>query len=800
MLPLLAMGDVFPGSVRGASHFGLGGSFNAEVVVIVNHEPFAVVVTRLGEPILVVNGRGLLRLESHEEGQERTESFGGHLDSSPKGRQSVGVDVAFVQAEHVYGIPERATRFSLRATVGTGVSAEPYRLYNLDVFEYESESNFGLYGSVPFMVAHGAGATTGALLLNSAEMYVDVGSTLREPMDALSASLFPGADAPLLRRIDTHWYAESGIIDLTLFLGPGPKDVYSALSKLTGPPQLPPLFAIAYHQCRWNYRDEADVEAVSAGFTEHNIPMDVMWLDIEHTNGKRYFTWDERLFPTPERMQNVLAETGRKMVTIVDPHIKRDSGYHVHSGATSLGYYVKTPQGSDFEGHCWPGASSYLDFTDARVRAWWAGMFGTYPGSTKSLYTWIDMNEPSVFSGPEVTMPKDMVHLDGTEHRDVHNMYGFYNQMAAYEGNLRLRTDNDRPFVLSRAFFAGSQRYGAIWTGDNAAKWDHLRVATPMLLSLAVSGITFAGADVGGFFGNPDKELLVRWYQAAAFQPFFRGHAHIDTQRREPWLFGEPYTGLIRDAIATRYALLPYVYTLFYEARIHKGPVVRPAWHEFPADQDTFASDASFMLGPAMLVQPVTQPGAATARVYLPIRPAPFTGVWYSFETHERHEGGEHEVLTPLRTIPVYYRGGSVVPSRRRIRRSSALMARDPYTLTFALDARGAARGTVYLDDGATMLFETQSRFSYRELKAAKTSAAIILSSRRIAGNPDAPFDGLVERIEVLGLDAEPTAVSPSASSSSNYPFTYHKETQSLTIKKPEMSIDSDWEVIITMP
>jgi len=254
-------------------------------------------------------------------------------------------------------------------------------------------------------------------------------------------------------------------------------------------------------------------------FEEHDFPYDVLWLDIEHTDGKRYFTWDKHLFPTPARMQQELWKQGRRMVTIVDPHIKRDGNYRIHQEAENKGLYVKREDGvSDFEGWCWPGSSGYLDFTDTNVRDWWAKQFAydKYIGSTPSLFTWNDMNEMSVFNGPEVTMQKTTKNLAGVEHREWHNIYGMLFQRATAEGLVARNTPaNDRPFVLSRSFYAGSQRWGAIWTGDNAARWDHLAIAAPMLLTIGSAGLPFAGADVGGFFGNCDAELMTRWMQVS---------------------------------------------------------------------------------------------------------------------------------------------------------------------------------------------------------------------------------------------------------------------------------------------
>ncbi|KAJ7295993.1 hypothetical protein O6H91_Y150800 [Diphasiastrum complanatum] len=569
--------------------------------VVLQHSPFQIHVRKGSEQLVSFNSKGLFHFEQlrqKREGENWEETFRSHTDSRPHGPQSVSFDVSFHKAEHVYGIPEHATRLALKPTRGTEEYSEPYRLFNLDVFEYLEESPFGLYGSIPFMLSHNQDRTTGFFWLNAAEMLIDV--------------LAPGWDKEVdneektaASSIDTQWITESGPLDAFLFVGPTPKDVVKQYTSVTGTTTIPQYFATAYHQCRWNYKDEADVKHVDSKFDEFDIPYDVIWLDIEHTDGKKYFTWDPILFPNPEEMQKKIASKGRHMVTIVDPHIKRDDGYWVHKEATEEGYYVKDVQGRDYDGWCWPGSSSYLDMVNPAIRSWWADKFSlsSYKGSTPILYIWNDMNEPSVFNGPEASMPRDNLHYGGVENRDIHNAYGYYFHMASAEGLLRRGDANDRPFVLSRAFFAGTQRVGPVWTGDNTADWDHLRASVPMILTLGLTGIAFTGADVGGFFGNPDSELLTRWYQLGAFYPFFRAHAHLDTKRREPWLFGEPYTSLIRNAIDTRYALLPYYYTLFKEASTTGVPVMRPLWMEFPKDASTYAMDDEFMVGQGLLVR-----------------------------------------------------------------------------------------------------------------------------------------------------------------------------------------------------
>ncbi|CAK9156867.1 unnamed protein product, partial [Ilex paraguariensis] len=369
---------------------------------VLRPDPFEVFVREKGgKRVLSLNSHGLFdfqQLRMKKEGEDWEEKFRGHTDSRPYGPQSVSFDVSFYGADFVYGIPEHATSLALKPTRGPGVDeSEPYRLFNLDVFEYVHESPFGLYGSIPLMISHGKSrGTSGFFWLNAAEMQIDV---LGSGWNVESLISLPSDQ----NRIDTLWMSEAGVVDSFFFVGPGPKDVVRQYTSVTGTPALPQIFATAYHQCRWNYRDEEDVQNVDSKFDEHDIPYDVLWLDIEHTDGKKYFTWDRVLFPNPDEMQKKLAEKGRRMVTIVDPHIKRDDSYHIHEEASEKGYYVRDATGKDYDGWCWPGSSSYLDMLNPEIRSWWATKFSyeNYVGSTPSLYIWNDMNEPSVFNGPE---------------------------------------------------------------------------------------------------------------------------------------------------------------------------------------------------------------------------------------------------------------------------------------------------------------------------------------------------------------------------------------------------------------
>ncbi|KAJ1720544.1 glucosidase II, partial [Coemansia erecta] len=550
------------------------------VAIRMTEDPWTLVYLVDDKPVMQLNTSGYFHFEHLRRQPESNlkdvdacweEPFEEWVDVKQRGPESFGIDITFKGFEHVYGLPEHTSPLALKDTRGNAEGAynQPYRLFNLDVFDYEIDTPMALYGSIPFMLAHSVEATVGVLWLNASETWVDVVTRKADPELGDQAS------------VNTHWFSESGSMDIFLFPGPTIAEMYSQYADVVGKTPLPREFALGYHQCRWNYDDQADVLDVNAKFHEYNIPYDVLWLDIEYTDGKRYFTWDHKAFPDPQLMQNELAQDGHKLVTITDPHIFVDRKYRIWKEGAANGYFVKDADGSsDYKGSCWPGVSSWVDFTNPEASKWMGEQYhvDNFPESTTDMFVWNDMNEPAVFDGPEHTMPRSLKHHGGWEHRDVHNLYGLLQQKSTYQGLLSRETVLKRPFVLSRSFYAGSHRYGAIWTGDNSANWEHLRMSVPMLLGCNISGMMFCGADVGGFFGNPPPDLLTRWYQLGIWYPFFRAHAQYSSERREPWVLGEPYVSYIRNAIRERYRMLPYWYTLFRETSITGMPVLRPMW------------------------------------------------------------------------------------------------------------------------------------------------------------------------------------------------------------------------------
>jgi alpha 1,3-glucosidase len=737
-----------------------------------------------------------------KKGLHATYKSGGRVVSTgslyTEGNEEPKIEFNFPDASHAYGIPEHAVDLALKRETS-------YRLMNLDVFQYKLDDPGGIYGTIPFLMAHGRERTTAVLVLNSADSSV-------KPKESATG-----------QGLDVEWRCESGMHDVFFFAGPTPAQVHRQHAQVVGPTLMPPLFSLGYHQCRWNYRSTQDSLEVDDGFDTHNIPYDVLWLDIEHTDGKRYFTWDPHTFGNPEELTTALDAKGRKLVTITDPHIKRDDNYHVHREAREQGFYVKAANGNDFEGHCWPGQSSWVDFYNAKARAWYATLFkyDRYKGSAPNVYTWIDMNEPSVFNAHEVTMDKNAQHHteDGkaVAHRDVHNMYGYYHTMAAHAGHI-LRSSGPphdkltRPFILTRSFFSGSQRYAAMWTGDNAADWGHLRKSIPMLLTLSLSNYIFVGADVGGFFNNPSTELLVRWYQAAIFTPFLRGHAHLETKRREPWLFGEENTARIRDAIALRYALLPYIYTTFFQAHDQGYTLMRPLFYDYPTEERFFAEQNAYMFGPSLLVRPVVDEAATSVDINLPDADR-----WFHFPSGEA-VAPKTSIVTmavTMSTMPAFLKGGRILPTRQRLRRSSAATVNDPITLFVAANAQGNAAGELYLDD--THSFDYQKGgYALADISLSDSTLTLRPTNAVAAPRDEAQFKTpvVVERIVLLGLKSKPTSaravvqssntVSVDASGSavaggaSRDLILVNGEHDAVIIRNPGLPVDGSWSIELT--
>jgi alpha-glucosidase len=440
-------------------------------------------------------------------------------------------------------------------------------------------------------------------------------------------------------------------IDQYVIAGPRMANVVDRYTQLTGRPALPPRWALGFHQSRWGYANASEVEAIADKYRALDIPADAIWLDIQHMRGFRSFTFDPQAFADPAAMIARLRSRGFRVITIEDPGIKVDPGWDVYDSGL--------PHFLDYTGTAWPGASRFPDFSSAATRAWW----GEHVKSVLDLGVagiWLDVNEPTTFpeGGAGTTVPDDVTAAgDGTQTTmaALHNAYALFEARATYDA---IAARGSRPFVLSRAGYAGIQRYAAVWTGDTASTWQGLEQTLPMLLGLGVSGVPFVGSDIGGYSGHATPELFARWIALGSISPFARAHVTSGVPGQEPWMFGAEVLRDSRELLRERYRLLPYLYSLADEAARTGAPLLRPLVWDFPEDPAVAEMADEAMLGPSILVAPVVVAGATTRAVYLP------AGRWYDYES-DAIVNGPATITVALRmaSLPMFVRAGAIIPT-----------------------------------------------------------------------------------------------------------------------------------------
>ena len=574
-------------------------------------------------------------------------------------------------------------------------------MWNSDIPGYGNETD-PLYQSVPFFVGLRDGRAYGFYLNNSHRTTFNLGAA-------------------------NHRYysfaAEGGVLDYFFFAGPEIARVVERYTAITGRMPLPPRWALGYQQSRWSYYPDDEVLRIARTFREKRIPADVIYLDIHYMDEYRVFTWHPERFPDPEGLLAELEALGFKVVVIVDPGVKEDDAYAVAEEGLAGDHFVRYPDGEVYVGSVWPGRSYFPDFSRTPTRTWWGGYVDRLMDQGVDGI-WNDMNEPAVWGK---AFPVEVEAVAGSFKR-VRNLYGLFMAQGTYEELVAARPE-ERPFILTRAGFAGIQRYAAVWTGDNVASWEHLELGIRMQIGLGLSGVPFVGADVGGFVGGPSPELFARWVQAGALTPFFRAHTAHDTPPQEPWAFGEEVEAISRRAIEMRYRMLPYLYTLFRESNLTGAPVLRPLFWHHQADSVAYdpAWQHQFLLGERLLVVPVTREGARDQKAYLP------EGRWLDLATEEVFDGPrEVTVDAPLDRLPMFLAGGGILPMRET-RQYVGEQSRPEIAGKLTLEVFPAAAGEfeLYEDDGTS--------FGYRD-GAYRTT--------RFSVAPADPGFDLVRRVE----------------------------------------------------
>ncbi|MFB9330804.1 TIM-barrel domain-containing protein [Paenibacillus aurantiacus] len=636
------------------------------------------------------------------------------------GRGQYGCRKRMEPDSHVYGLGEKTGFLDKKG--------EKYDMWNSDVFDPHVPEIEALYVSIPFLLHFRYDKPAYGIFLDN-----------------------PGRCAFDMRSDQESYTFQttSGTIDYYFVHGPELKDVIRGYSRLTGTMDLPPAWAIGYHQSRYSYMSQEEVLTLARTFRDKQIPCDVIYLDIHYMDEYRVFTFDPVRFPKPEAMIAELKEMGIRIVPIVDPGVKKDPEYAPYQEGIRNDYFCRKLEGEIFIGNVWPGASAFPDFTDEYVRTWW-GELHRYYTDLGIHGVWNDMNEPAVFNDSK-TMDLDVVHRnDGSPktHRELHNLYGMLMSMATQQG-LKRQLNGERPFVLTRAGYAGIQKYAATWTGDNRSFWEHLAMSIPMVLNLGLSGQPFAGPDIGGFAHHTSPELLARWTQAGAFFPYCRNHSVLESIRQEPWAFGPEIEDICRTYIRLRYRLLPYLYTLFHEAHETGLPVMRPLILEYPGDRNVYNCCDQFLVGQDLLVAPILRPSTEYRTVYLP------AGEWVDFWSGEHLEGGRHAMAyAPLAKMPMYVRAGAVIAELREETWKPVLNAEAQVALVIrAAQAGTRATGRWYEDDASTYAYE-QGAYNLLEVVSAFDPGAVSLQLRYLS-------KGLPGRRETVAVEVNDLNFSP---------------------------------------
>jgi len=573
--------------------------------------------------------------------------------------------------------------------VGLGEKAGPlnkrgnsYKNWNSDVPAYATNHD-PLYQSIPFFMGIHNQVTYGIFLDNSYLTKFNFGASTDEQFSSFSAA--------------------NGEMNYYFFGAKGLAGILRDYTWLTGRMPMPPLWSLGYQQCRWSYYPESEVIGLARKFREKNIPCDVIYLDIDYMDAYKIFTWNKDRFPRPKTMTDQLNDLGFHLAVIVDPGIKVEKGYFAYDEGVVNNFFVKYPDGRNYIGNVWPGRCHFPDFTSEPVRKWWGNSFSRLVDAGVEGF-WNDMNEPSAWgqSIPDV-LQFSFEGRNATMAR-AHNLYGLEMSRATFEGTRGLLKGR-RPFVLTRAGYAGIQRFSAVWTGDNEATDDHMLLSARMTTGMGLSGVSFVGPDLGGFIGNPSKELYLRWLSLGVYTPFFRNHSAWDTKSKEPWSFGLDIENLSRELISQRYKLLPYIYSAFYESTQSGMPVARSLAISFPFDEKVYWEkyQNEYLFGDNLLVCPVSCTQNA-AKVYLPV------GHWYRLGCDASFEGGsEITVDAPLDDLPVFVRAGAIIPMQSVVQFTD--QKPDSRLEVHVYSGKSGSTFRYYEDDGVTYDFENGSSY-----------------------------------------------------------------------------------------
>lgn len=645
--------------------------------------------------------------------------------------QYLELSTSFAAGTKTYGIGESAR---LEQALQSG---HTYTLWAADIPSISMYQN--LYSSFPFYVQLSNGVASGALLLNSNGMDVTLEST------------------------SLTFKAVGGIMDLYVFVGSTPNDVVSQYTSIVGRPTMMPYWSLGFHNCKYGYKSVYEVEDIVKKYANANIPLDTQWMDIDYMQNYRDFTFDSSNFPTSEVNSFVssLHTNGQHFVPIIDPGIMVYSGYDAYEQGMKDGIFIKDISGSPYLGQVWPGPTYFPDFLHPSAQSYWTGQIQSFYNMVPIDGIWIDMNEVSNFCNSDGNgqvcsntasngcpapgasqtdcclvckqvdssnkydyppysinnaygkLSTKTIAVSATQYGNVsvynsHNLYGLTEQIATNVALSDVR--GKRPFLLSRSSFPSTGAHSAKWTGDNGATWNDLKSSIISVVDFNIFGVPMIGADICGFIMDTTEELCARWIEVGAFYPFSRDHNTLGAAPQELYLWNT-VAEAARNALGIRYQVLPFMYTLFYHAHVEGSTVARSLWMNFPEDSNTIGKDGQFMLGNGLLISPVLDQGSTNVNAYFP------TGLWYKFSDRrldvDASAGSVYRsIYTPLTSVNVHIRGGSVLPLQNAALTTTA-GRQTPFTLLAALCPGGKAFGDLFWDDGEQINIENYLTVSY---------------------------------------------------------------------------------------
>ncbi|MDK0822472.1 glycoside hydrolase family 31 protein [Clostridium perfringens] len=559
--------------------------------------------------------------------------------------------------------------------------------FNTDDPETDDDS-VTYYKTIPFYVALKEEATYGIFFDNSFRSYFDMGKEMGD-------MIFFGAIG--------------GQIQYYFIPGENIKEVVKNYTALTGRMEMPPLWSLGYQQCRFSYFSQEEVRELVKTFEEKDIPLDVVYLDIDYMDGFRVMTFKTPNFDDAAGLISDLKEKGIRTITIIDPGVKVDEEYPVFKRGKEGNHFTKKLDGEMFIGAVWPGDSAFPDFSNKDCREWWKSELKKFISEHGMDGIWNDMNEPCVFNNDHKTMLETCLHNSDNgviEHKEFHNRYGFEMSRCSKEAQEELHP-NERGFSMTRATYAGGQRYSSVWTGDNMSLWSQMRMSISMNANLGISGFSFVGNDVSGFGLDSSEELFIRWMEMGPFIPIFRNHSNMYTRRQEPWAFGPRAEKIAKKSIELRYELIPYIYDLYYISHKEGLPIFRPMIMEYEKDMNLLNMREQFMLGENMIVAPVLYEGERSKTVYLP------KGSWFNYFTMEKLQGGKwYKLPCELDEILVFVKEGAIIPTYNKKFRNVKERPKNILLKVFGENAKGFH----YNDDGHSMEY-LEGKYTYMDIK-----------------------------------------------------------------------------------